>query len=386
MNTTTSDVTADETILDDPEALAAADPRGMLRAIASSGAQVRQAARTVTAMDLAPLVEPGRPRTVISTGMGGSGIAADVLAALAGSESPVPLITHRGYTLPGWVGPLDLVVGVSCSGHTEETLAVVAEAVRRGCRLLTVGAADTPLAQLSEQGQGIHVPVDAGNRLPRANIWALSIPLLLVADVLGITSMPPGLLASAADLLDDLSVRCRPSCKSFANPAKTLARQLAGAVPMIWGSGEVGSVAAYRFACQLNENANYPAVYGALPEANHNQVVAFDGMFGGGRAEPREDTDLFTRGDAKPAGLRLVLIRDIEEHSRLARRCEVSREIAEEYSVPVSEVVAEGSHPLERLASLIAVTDYASAYLALALGVDPTPVVPIMDVKERIAR
>ena len=72
--------------------------------------------------------------------MGGSGIAGDVLAAVAGPALPVPIVVHRGFGLPGWVGPMDLVIAVSCSGATAETLAALEEAVRRGCRLLVVGA------------------------------------------------------------------------------------------------------------------------------------------------------------------------------------------------------------------------------------------------------
>jgi glucose/mannose-6-phosphate isomerase len=157
---------------------------------------------------------------------------------------------------------------------------------------------------------------------------------------------------------------------------------------MLWGSGEVAGAAAYRFACQLNENAKYPAVFGELPEVNHNQVVSFDGPFGvGGR--PEESTDFFRDRVEEPGsepGLRLVLLRDLSEHPQVARRRDSSRELAEERRIPVSEVVAEGEHPLERLASLVALTDYASVYLALALGIDPTPIVPISELKERIAR
>ncbi|MGH3328436.1 MAG: SIS domain-containing protein [Streptomycetales bacterium] len=379
-------VAVDDTLLDDPEGLAAADSDDMLRAVASSGAQVRRAATAAQETAVPRLSREDRPRALVVTGMGGSAIAGDVLAAVCGTGCSVLVHTVRGYSLPGWTGPVDLVAAVSCSGRTEETLAVAEEAARRGCPLLTVGAAGSPLAQISEQARGVHVPVEGGGRQPRANIWALAVPLLVAADTLGVVSVPPPVLGTAADLLDSVAERCRPACESYENPAKALALDLAGTLPMVWGSGEVGAVAAYRFACQLNENAKYPAVFGDLPEAHHNQVVTIDGPLAASPAGGAED--FFRDRVDEPvgaAGLRLVLLRDTVEHPRVSRRREVSRELADERGLPVSEVVAEGTHPLERLASLVGTTDFASVYLALALGVDPTPVAPITDLKERIA-
>jgi len=377
-------IEVDEGLLDDPEALAAGDPGEMLRAVATSGAQVRQALRTADEGGVARLRVDGRPRAVVAAGMGGSGIAGGVLAAVCGAQCPVPVVPVHGYGLPGWVGPMDLVAAVSCSGTTEETLAVVEEARRRGCRLITVGAAGSPLAELSDRARGVHVTVDAGGRLPRANMWALSTPLLVAADVLGLAAVPTGILAAVADQLDGVAERCRPSLESFVNPAKSLALELAGSTPMIWGSSDLAEVAAYRFACQLNENAKMPAVFGALPEANHNQVVAFDGPYGAGVRRLDVD-DLFAdrveQTERTVGALRLVLLADTEEHPQVTRRREISVQVAADRGVPVSELHAEGRHPAERLASLVSIGDYASVYLALVLGVDPTPITPITQLK-----
>jgi len=377
----------------DAEALAAADPDDMLRAVASAGAQVRQAATLAGEADLDRLAADGRPRAVVVTGMGGSGISGDVLAAVAGSACPVPVLTSRGYVLPGWVGSLDLVIAVSCSGSTEETLDSLEEAGRRGARVLAVGAADSPLSLAAERHHGVHIPVDAGGRLPRANVWALSVPLLVAADRLGLLACPPDHLERAADLLDDIAARCRPGSDSFVNPAKALALEVAGALPMVWGSSELAGAAAYRFCCQLAENAKHPCQYGVLPEADHNQVVTFDGTWAGAsRGDDGASSDFFADrapegADGSPAArLRLVLLRDSEEHPQVARRREVSRELAEQRGIAVSEVSAEGDTRLDRLASLVGLTDFASVYLALALGIDPSPITSISQLKERIAR
>jgi glucose/mannose-6-phosphate isomerase len=357
----------------------------MLPAVASGAAQVREAAMLAREAGLAGLTEEGRPRAVVVCGMGGSGIAGDVLSAVAGAGSPVPIVTHRGYGLPGWVGAADLVVAVSCSGATEETLSALEEAVRRGCRLLVVGAADSPVEALGARGRAYFVPVPQG-RQPRASVWALSTPLVVAADALGLLQAPEDVIEAAAVQLESVALRCRVDAQHYVNPAKQLALDLSGTLPVAWGTSPLAGTAAYRFACQLNENAKTPAIWGMLPEANHNQVVAFDGPFAG--SAPSGD-DLFRdRVDDEPAGrtrMRLVLLRDSDEHPQVALRAAVSQELAEERGVPVSVLQAEGASSFERLASLVGLGDWTSTYLALLEGRDPTPVDAITALKHRIS-
>jgi glucose/mannose-6-phosphate isomerase len=366
--------------LDDSEAIAAADPGDMLRQVASAAAQIREARVRTGEAGIAVLADEDRPRSVVVTGMGGSAISGDVLAAVCGVGCPVPVTTVRGYQLPGWVGAADLVMAVSCSGSTEETLAVAVEAVRRGCRLLCVGGEESPLAAVAAQAGALFVPVRSVGQ-PRATLWGLTVPLILAVRSMGLADVPDDVFETTAKQLEDVSHRCRPSSESFLNPGKQLAVDLVGAVPMVWGTSALAGAAAYRFACQLNENAKSPCVYGELPEANHNQVVAFDGPLGG-----VADEDFFRdRTEDPEAGLHLVLLRDFDEHPQVAKRCDVSAELARSRGLPVTELAAEGDHPLERIATLIALADYTSVYLAIALGVDPTPVAAIQELKARIA-
>lgn len=366
--------------LDDTAAVEAADPAGMLRAVASSAAQVREAGALAAEAGLGRLAGDGRPRAIVVVGMGGSGVAGDVLAAVAGPSCPVPIWRCKDYVLPGWVGAADLVMAVSCSGSTEETLAATDEAIRRGCRLLAVGGDGSPLSARAEQARALFVVVPGG-RQPRASIWALSVPLLLAADALGLLGGPLPLTA-AAERLEQVAGRCHPARDSFVNPAKELATALSGRLISVWGTTPMTGAAAYRFCCQLNENAKLPALQGLLPEADHNQVVAYDGPWAPGRrgifAGPEDDP-------AAPA-LHQVLLRDqTEEHPQVTRRADVGAELAAERGVRVTQLAAEGESRLERLASLIALTDYVSVYLGILAGLDPTPVHSIETLKGRIA-
>lgn len=368
----------DDAVLDDPQELERLDPGQMLRAVATAGAQVREALLRVEDAALADVALDGRPRAVVVTGMGGSGIAAEVAGAVAGRTCPVPVLAHRGHRLPGWVGPMDLVVAVSCSGSTEETLSATDEALRRGARVVTVGAAGSPLAARSDGGRALHLPVDAQGRMPRANLWGLAVPVLMVLDAVGLADVPRGLLSGLADGLDAMSERCGPAVEGIGNPAKTLALELAGTLPYVWGASEVANVAAARTVAQLAENAKYPGVHGPLTEVHHNQVVVMAGAFGALAGDA--DDDLFRdRVEDAPGWprMRLLVLRDTDEVPEVTARAEASHRVAARYGVPSGELRAEGEHPLLRLASLVAPLDFATVYLALAQGVDPSPIEPI---------
>jgi glucose/mannose-6-phosphate isomerase len=375
---------AEQERLDDAVLIEAADPAGILRQVASSAAQVRTAERVTAETDLSEIEAGGRPRAVVVAGMGGSGIAGEVLAAVCGPGCPVQVMNVHDYRLPGWVGAADVVIAVSCSGSTEETLAAAEEAVRRGSRLVAVGAKASPLAAVAEQAQAAFVPVESAGT-PRSTLWALSVPLVVVASRLGLVEMPASAYEAAAAELERVAHLCRPDSDAFVNPAKSLALELSGTLPMIWGTSPLAGVAAYRFACQLNENGKYPAVAGLLPEANHNQVVAFDGPFAPGPGAGLEFGDGGADGKEPAVPLRLVLLRDSYEHPQVARRREESARMAADRGLGVSELAAVGEGPLERLASLVQLIDYATVYLAIAYGTDPGPVAAIEELKARIA-
>jgi glucose/mannose-6-phosphate isomerase len=374
----------DDDRLDNVEAVASIDPQQMLRAVATAAAQVRRGRTAARDAGVDAWQPDERPRAVVIAGMGGSGIAGDVVAALAGPASPVAVVVHRGPGLPAWVGATDMVVAVSCSGSTAETLSAADEAVRRGARLVGVCADDSPLADRCLHARSPHISV-AAELTPRSSFWALTTPIVVALSRMSLIDLgaDDAAVESTAVRLEAVAEMCRPDRESFVNPAKTLALELAGTLPMAWGAGQMGAVAAYRFACQLAENAKLPAVWGFLPEAHHNLVVTLDGPLAGGTAEQ----DIFRDrvDDEQPLRTRLLLLHDDDEEAATAARVSLSEDLAASRGVPVGVLRSEGRHPFERLASLVGIVDYASVYLAIGFGIDPTPVAPIDDVKARLA-
>jgi len=227
------------------------------------------------------------------------------------------------------------------------------------------------------------VPVGAGRRSSRANLWALLTPVLIAADALDLVDVASDALDATADRLDEVAERCRVASEAFVNPAKSLAADLAGSVPLVLGNGDLMGVAARRASSQLARNARHPAVEGTLPDAASGVVATFDGPFARRVADLFADPD--DEGGGGPSGrLRLLLLRDVVEDAIAERMAGAVRETAEDSGVVVNELIAEGTHPLERLASVMGLTDFASVYLALAHGLDPSTSGHVADLKERI--
>jgi hypothetical protein len=380
----------DEALLDNADALAQADPSGMLRAVASAGAQVRESGALAAEANLASLADEGRPRAVVVAGVGTAGRTGDILETVAGPRCPVPVVGHRSAGIPGWVGAADAVIAVSASGRSPEALAAAQAAARRGARLVAIGAPDSELQSIAEGARAPFVRVP--RRAPaRASLWSLTIPVLLAARTLGLVRIAEADLAETAARLDADADRCRPSAESFVNPAKALALDLANSIPIVWGSSPLATVAARRVGDMLSANARYPVVAGSLGEAGRGRVGLVDGIYGG-LAEGERDIFADPGEHPDPTRLRLLLLRDGglgEEEGSVGestvvegRRADAVEDLAARRGVRCSTLQAEGGSPLERLASLIAVPDFASVYLALAHGLDPTAVPAVDEMKE----
>ena len=373
----------DDLLLDDIDGMTAGDPANMLAAVASSGAQMREAITTTDRELLAKISKGDQPRNILIAGLGGSGVGGDVLRAVIGQSIPVPIISERSHSLSGWVGPMDVVIGVSCSGMTEETLSTTAEAGRRGARVITIGAGGSDLEKLSGSISGaVHFAIDAKGRSPRASLWTHATPLLMVANALGIAHIDEKEFEVAADLMDELSVANGPSVPLGQNCAKALALSCAESLPMVWGTGMIGATAAGRFMAQLAENAKIPAAHGELPEVGHNQIVTFDGVLAG--AAPARD--IFSDNDGEiDRRTHLYILRDTNEHPAVEKRIGIISQIASDRNVPVTLIQAKDGHPISRLASLIVPTDWASVYAGLALGIDPSQISTINELKAGLA-
>ncbi|MFJ6572085.1 SIS domain-containing protein [Streptomyces sp. NPDC091292] len=370
----------DESLLDAPDALARADRRGLLRGAAEAGARVRTAARYAAEAGVGGLRPDGRPRAVLIAGPGAAAsCVADLLGTLAGASCPVIRLSPTGvapaagalrWSLPGWAGPVDLLLIATPDG-TEPGLALLAEqAYRRGSSIVGVAPTGTPLVAALDGAHGLAVPMatapyeedqPAAASAPGA-LWALLTPLLALLDRTGLLSAPGDALERVADRLDRTAERCGPAIATYSNPAKTLAAELADALPLIWTEGTSAGPAGRRFAGAVAELAGRPALAAELPEA----LPAHGALLAGDLAAGADPDDFFRDRVEEAAALRarIVLLRDRPTGGLSA--APAARELAFGNDTPISELEPEDGGELETLAELIAVTDFAAVYLALA--------------------
>ncbi|MEV5171401.1 SIS domain-containing protein [Streptomyces flaveolus] len=372
----------DETLLDTPEGLAEADRRGLLRGAAEAGARVRTAARHAAEAGIGELKPDGRPRAVLIAGPGAAAThTADLLGTLAGPGSPVVRLAPTGvapaagalrWELPGWAGSVDLLLIATPDG-TEPSLSLLADqAYRRGCSVAAVAPPGTPLAEAVAGAHGLFLPMatapyDQEEPLAASSpgvFWALLTPLLALLDRIGLIAAAPDALEKVADRLDHIAERCGPAIATYSNPAKTLAAELADALPLVWTEGTSAGPAGRRFAAALAELAGRPALVAELPEA----LAAHGALLAGPLAASADPEDFFRDRVEEPPALhaRVVLLRDRPITGLTA--APAARDVALSHDTAISELEPEEGGELETLAELIAVTDFAAVYLALASG------------------
>jgi glucose/mannose-6-phosphate isomerase len=352
-----------------PERVAAVDRGDMLGAIAALPRQLSAgyavARRSLAAaMGEAAAAAPAAPPTGLAIcGMGGSAIGADlVLACLP--DLRIPAVVVRGYELPAWVGPETLVIAVSYSGETEETLACAAAALGRGGAPVCVASGGS-LAALARE-RSLPLALVPGGGQPRAAVGSLAMPLLAALEAAGLCAAAEEDVDEAAALLRAANEECAPPTDVGDNPATRLARALFRRQVVVYGAG-LTVPAARRWKGQVNENAKAPAFWNELPELDHNELMGWS-------SQPHIS-----------ASTTAVFLVDGAADPRLRRRGELTAAELRRHAVAVETVTARGASRLARLFSLVHLGDYVSFYLAILYGVDPTPVAAIEEFKAELA-
>jgi glucose/mannose-6-phosphate isomerase len=298
-------------------------------------------------------------------GMGGSGIAGDALAAVANPTLPVPVLVLKQLRTPRFIGPGTLAFAVSYSGDTDETLEMATGALDAGANVVAVSAGGA-LAALARARGGVHVDCPDGY-LPRAALGALLTPLLVALERVGLLPDAGTWLDQARRQLAARREKCRPDVTGRGNPAREIARKIGTTIPIFYGGGALGAVAAFRWKCDVNENAKAPAFWNSYPELDHNEICGWG-----------------QHGDVTRQVFTLVELRHDFEHEELERRFALTRAIIEETLVQVLEVRAGGEGRLAQLLDLMYVGDWASCYLALDHDVDPGPIDAITQLKDAL--
>jgi glucose/mannose-6-phosphate isomerase len=339
------------------------DTQGMFEVTASLPEQVATAA--AAARGTADLPSREEIENVVVFGMGGSGVAGDILLAAAAPFMPVPVVVVNGYECPHFVGDGTLVFAISFSGNTEETVQATTDAAVTGARVVAVTSGGE-LEKLASSWGAPVIPVPGSIPQPRGALGAMAIPPLVVLEEIG-------LFPGATQWIDRATNQLRRRRDQLVSAgekslAAEIARRIGRTIPLLHGGGAVGATAAQRWKTQVNENANAPAFWSSHPELCHNEVQGWG-----------------QHGDVTRQVMTLVTLRHDGEHPQVARRFDIVAELMREVVADIIEVQAEGDGDLAQLLDLILIGDFVSLEMAGREGIDPGPVPTLVSIKSALA-
>jgi glucose/mannose-6-phosphate isomerase len=344
--------------LDDLTIIESLDPQQMLVEIDSLPDQLEGAWNLGAEL---PLPFKGDFKQIVISGMGGSAIGADLMAAYSSPLCHVPIIVWRDYGLPTFAkGPDTLLVAASHSGNTEETLSAFNRGVESGTMILAI----TTGGELAKQAENKGYPLwdFEHHGQPRAAV-GYSFGLLLAAIArLGLIPDPSEEVQNTVKEMHDQARGINARIPTVNNPAKRMAGQLIDRIPLIIGADLLAPVAR-RWRTQISELAKAVAQFEEIPEADHNMLA--------GIQNPEQ---LF-------GSSMVVFLSASMNHPRNLLRLEKTREMMMVGGFNTDMIPAPGSNRLSQQWTSLHFGDYVAFYLAIAYGVDPTPVTMLQELK-----
>jgi glucose/mannose-6-phosphate isomerase len=348
--------------LDDLDRFKQLDPHNMLGEIDNLPDQFGYAYELGLKLDLPDWKDI---RQVVIAGMGGSAIGGDLLAAYSASLSPIPVTVHRDYDLPVAAhGAETLVICVSHSGDTEETLSAFDAACKAGCRLIVIGARGELIQRASETDIPCWTFDHAGQS--RSAVGFTFGLMLAMFERLGFLPNQKDAVADAVNYMKRSQAHFKADVPAAKNPTKRYAGQLMGRWVTFVGSGLMG-VVARRWKDQINKIAKAGANFEILPEADHNMLI--------GTLNPQETLNAHTM---------TLFLRAPSDHPRNHLRSDMTRQAFLLEGLNTDYVDARGNTPLAHMWTLILFGDYMAYYLAMGYGVDPTPTPALEDFKKTL--
>ncbi len=303
---------------------------------------------------------------VIVAGMGASAISGDIIASLFRDKLDVPLVVNREYDLPKWVNKDTLMLCISYSGNTDETISAFKLAYQKKCKIICLSTGGK-LQELAEKREVPFIKVPSGIQ-PRAATAYTLFPSIIFMKRLGLLKT-----AIEADIEEtilvtrDLITSINQDAPLESNAAKQLAQNIHATIPQIYGWGIYAPIAR-RWRHQFNENSKVIARSDVLPDCNHNDIVGW------------------TANQEISKQCSCVLFRDrAEETIDLATRLNFMKALFQNTAGHVAEVAPKGKSQLAKVVSLMCLGDFTSCYLAVLRGIDPTPIDIIVELKNRLA-
>ncbi len=327
----------------------------MNKMIARFPEQLEEALNIAAKIDLKKHDAPYR--SVLISGMGGSGIGGNFLQEFVRSYCKLPVFVSKGYQAPTWVNKYTLAICSSYSGNTEETLSTFHQLLETGAKIVCI-ASGGKLIELAKAHGLDYVQLPTSWSSPRA---CLGYSVVAQMGVLRAAKLIPLKLftavKSAQKLLakDDADIQKR---------ARNIAGFLVDKTPVLYIADHMEAVAV-RWRQQINENAKMLCWHHVVPEMNHNELV--------GWRNNRPD-------------VAVIWLRNRDDFQRTSIRMDINKEIVEHFTGSSIEVWSKGKTQIEKAFYLVYLGDWASYYLADLRSVDPVEIKVIDYLKGELAK
>jgi len=328
-------------ILDDPKEMEKID----LSKVSSSLEKFPEQCEEAIAIGSRFPRNPGmkKPEKILLCGMGGSGIAGDILSGIFPDKE---MRVFKGYGLPKYVDGSYLVFIFSYSGDTEETLSSFREALRRGCRIIAITSGGELEKECAKHSLDC-VKIPKGVK-PRFALGYLLFPAIMILERLRFIDKQN--LELVVKNLKETRDEIKISTPSKDNPAKRIALKLVGSVPVVQGFGIYEPII-YRARTQFNENSKLPSFSETFPELNHNSILGWE--------------------DSLSKNFSVLIIRDSNESEKIRKRIEFTKSLLKKSARSVIEISSVYQYELSRVLSTMYVLDFATVYLGFLRGKDP---------------
>jgi len=294
-------------------------------------------------------------------GMGGSGVAGDVMKVLSNEISDKNIIVHKDYSIPKPVLKFrPLCLFISYSGNTEETLSGISDAKKNNLDWIVISSGGK-LIDIARKEDKDYIKIPSGLQ-PRAAFGYLTLAVSRILDIVE-GSDYVSQLSDASSYLDKLSEKAEES--EINKLSLDICESINKKTVIIYSGTDMSKVVSTRWKTQINENAKSKAFVSNLPEAHHNEILSWD-------------ADI----DGSKKNYIVILIRDNNEHVQISKRFEFTKELIGE-KVDIVEVnLNNNESTLKTLLELVLLGDLVSLNLANKLTIDPENIDTIENLKK----
>tara|TARA_B110001454_G_scaffold133637_1_gene124409 strand:+ start:374 stop:1378 length:1005 start_codon:yes stop_codon:yes gene_type:complete len=291
---------------------------------------------------------------IVFAGMGGSGAIGEVFASVL-SKSKIHVSVVNGYHLPSTVDSNTLVIPISVSGNTDETLTILESANLLKCKIVAFASG----GKIQEYciKNNIKFQQLSQDHSPRGSFVRYLYSILkILQSTLKIKSSD---VNESIKILENMKKNISSQNLTNSNSAISLAKWISG-IPVIYYPWGLQS-AAVRFKNSLNENGKIHVINEDIVKATHNDIVAW-----------------MKKSDVTP-----IIISGPDDYHKTKKIWKKFKIFLKEHDISYYQINTVNGSILTKLVYLIYLCDYASVYFSVLTETDPSPVEPIKYFKQK---